>query len=328
MRKKQFSWTVLLILVMVLSSTYTLLDAFVIPRPYIVAAQSQIEDRTGVVLEENEEFESVSPAEAEAPDNVTISTSNNLSAVNQTDPIITDNTYTDENISITIEKVSENGVVFYVADIQIKDASYLKTAFAFDTYGKNITQTTSEMAAANGAIFAVNGDYYGFRDSGLVIRNGQLYRDIFNTSTYEQSLTIDHNGNFKIVDDGQVSGTSLIDSGILQSFTFGPVLVENGQAVSFEDTQLASKTNPRTAIGQISALHYLFIVVDGRTSISKGMTLAQLAQEFIDRGAVTAYNLDGGGSSAMWLNGNLVNNPTDGKRSGERKISDIIYIGY
>lgn len=328
MKKKQFSWTVLLILVMSLSTAYTLLDAFVIPRPYIVAAQSQTEDTTVVVPDENKDLESVNPTEMEAPDNVAISTSNSLLAVNQTDPITTDNSYSDENISINIEEVSENGVNFFVADIRITDVSYLQTAFAYDTYGKNITQTTSEMAAANHAIFAINGDYYGFRDTGLVIRNGQLYRDVFNNGTYNQSLTIDENGNLAIVDDSQISGTSLISAGVLQSFTFGPVLVENSMIASFDDTRISGKTNPRTAIGQISPLHYIFIVVDGRTTTSKGMTLSQLAQEFINRGAIIAYNLDGGGSSAMWLNGNIVNNPTDGKKSGERKISDIIYIGY
>jgi len=184
------------------------------------------------------------------------------------------------------------------------------------------------MADANDAIFAINGDYYGFRDTGLVIRNGILYRDVSNKSSYDQSLAVDREGDFTIVDNNEISGTTLIESGTLQSFTFGPVLVEDGRIAAIEDTQVSKKTNPRTAIGQISALHYLFIVVDGRSTTSNGMTLTQLAQEFIDRGATIAYNLDGGGSSAMWLNGNLVNNPTDGKKIGERNISDIIYIGY
>jgi len=326
--KKQHSWTLILILLMSLSTAYTLLDAFVIPRLYIVAAQSQAADTIVVVPHENEDLESVNLTATDLSEEIGISASNDMEVFNQSDPIITDNSYKDDIISINIEKVSENGVEFYVADIQIKDISYLQTAFAYDTYGKNITQTTSEMAEANDAIFAINGDYYGFRDTGLVIRNGQLYRDVFNNNTYDQSLTIDRNGNFAVVDDSQISGTDLIDAGILQSFSFGPVLVENGQIISYDDTQLASKTNPRTAIGQISALHYIFIVVDGRSATSKGMTLTQLAQEFFDRGATIAYNLDGGGSSAIWLNGNLINNPTDGKRTGERKISDIIYIGY
>jgi exopolysaccharide biosynthesis protein len=57
------------------------------------------------------------------------------------------------------------------------------------------------------------------------------------------------------------------------------------------------------------------------------MTLNQLAQEFLKRGATVAYNLDGGGSSTMWPNGRIINSPADGRHDGERSVSDIIYIG-
>ena len=220
--------------------------------------------------------------------------------------------------------------MFYVADVHLSDASYLKTAFANNTFGKNITQTTSEMAEENNAFFAINGDYYGFRDTGLVIRNGVLYRDFPGKPTDDSSLTIDREGNLGIVENNESTGMELVESGIMQSFTFGPALVLDGQVCATNETTVSrhvQQSNPRTAIGQISPLHYLFIVVDGRTDESKGMTLQELAQEFVDRGATVAYNLDGGGSAAMWLNGNLANNPTDGHKDGERKISDIICIG-
>lgn len=84
----------------------------------------------------------------------------------------------------------------------------------------------------------------------------------------------------------------------------------------------------RTAIGQVSATHYIVIVSDGRTSESAGLSLVELAQEFQERDCTTAYNLDGGGSSTMYFNGKIVNNPTDGRSFGEREVSDIVYIGY
>lgn len=88
-----------------------------------------------------------------------------------------------------------------MADIQLSDVSYLKTAFANNIFGRNVTQTTSEMAEANNAIFDINGDYYGFRDTGLIIRNGVLYKDIPDNSLSDQSLTIDDEGKFGIVDN-------------------------------------------------------------------------------------------------------------------------------
>lgn len=87
-------------------------------------------------------------------------------------------------------------------------------------------------------------------------------------------------------------------------------------------------SNPRTAIGQIDDLHYIMIVADGRTSESEGLSLYELAKVMQDYHCQTAYNLDGGGSSTMYFNGEIVNNPTNGRSHGERSVSDIVYIGY
>ena len=308
---------------MILSSAFTLLDAFVIPKSYAGVAQDQIQNSV-TVLQDDTEADQIEGGEAR--------TSSTRADDGQAEVIITDHSYIDEHIQISIETVEEDGVVFYVADVQLSDASYLKTAFANDTFGKNITQTTSEMAAANNANFAINGDYYGFRDTGLVIRNGILYRDFSSASANDQSMTIDREGSLCIVSANESTGTELVESGVLQGFTFGPTLVFNGEVRVTNnaevDTKASSNLNPRTAIGQISPLHYIFIVVDGRTDESRGMTLQELAQEFVNRGATVAYNLDGGGSAAMWLNGNIINTPTSGRKVGERKISDILYIGY
>lgn len=82
-------------------------------------------------------------------------------------------------------------------------------------------------------------------------------------------------------------------------------------------------------MGRIDDLHYVFVVSDGRTEESEGLSLLELA-EFMDRlGVETAYNLDGGGSSTMYFNGEIINNPTTSGRSiQERSVSDIVYIGY
>ena len=89
---------------------------------------------------------------------------------------VTDTSYADDGTNIRISTVTagsgDSTVTYYVADVVLDDATTLKSAFANDSFGENITQTTSEIAAAHNAIFAVNGDYYGFRDTGIVIRNG------------------------------------------------------------------------------------------------------------------------------------------------------------
>ena len=121
-----------------------------------------------------------------------------------------------------------------------------------------------------------------------------------------------------------------MDAGAQQVLSFGPALIENGEIAVSEDEEVgkAMTSNPRTAIGQIDSLHYVFVVSDGRTSASEGLSLSELASFMQSLGCKTAYNLDGGGSSTMVFNGTVVNNPTtNGTRISERKVSDIVYIG-
>ena len=85
------------------------------------------------------------------------------------------------------------------------------------------------------------------------------------------------------------------------------------------------RRNPRTAVGIMKNGKVILLVVDGRTSVSIGYTLYQLAKEMKDLGAVSAVNLDGGGSSTMWIRGlGVVNHPTDS--TGERPVSNAIVI--
>jgi exopolysaccharide biosynthesis protein len=237
--------------------------------------------------------------------------------------------YSDDNMTINVTTERVNGTTVYVADITVSDPSLLQTALASGTYGRNYTETTSSQASDNNAIFAINGDYYGFRDTGYVIRNGVLYRDTAAADT--DALVIDSDGNMSSVIQSDTTAQALLDSGAQQVLSFGPTLVENGEVVVDEDAEVgqATTSNPRTAIGQISENHYIVVVSDGRTSASTGLSLYELATVFKDHGATYAYNLDGGGSSTMVLNGRVINQTVGGSGgSSERAVSDILYFGY
>ena len=234
--------------------------------------------------------------------------------------------YEDGNIKITYTQYTTNDTTIHVADVQLSSAEYLKTAFADNTYGKNVTQTTADIAAANNAVLAINGDYYGVQEKGYVIRNGVLYRE---AAADNDVLCIYGDGSMKVVDPSSVTAQELLDQGVWQAFSFGPGLLEDGDIPISLDTEVgrAKASNPRTAIGIIDDLHYVFVVSDGRSDESEGLSLYELAVFMQELGVKTAYNLDGGGSSTMYFNGNVVNNPTSGFRDDERKVSDIIYIG-
>lgn len=233
------------------------------------------------------------------------------------------------SVSTVVTGTGDDTVTYYVADVTLTDATQLRSAFADDSFGENITQTTSAIAEANDALFAINGDYYGFRDTGIEIRNGVVYRD----SPAREGLAFWLDGSVTVYDETTTSAHELLDSGVWNTVSFGPALVEDGAVVDGierveVDTNIGNHSiqgeQPRTAIGVIDDNHLVFVVVDGRSpGHSKGVTMTELAQIMIGLGATTAYNLDGGGSSTMYYDGRVVNTPSNG---GERGTSDILYV--
>ena len=263
----------------------------------------------------------------------TTSTSSNAAAASQAakTATVTDSSYKDDNISVNLSETTVNNTQVYVADITLSSSDYLKTAFAQNAYGTNVTAKTSVTAADNNAILAVNGDYYGANSTGYVIRNGVVYRDTVREDSSNGDLAIYKDGSFKIIYEDQISAEQLVNDGVVNLLAFGPALVENGEIVVNTNTEVgqAMASNPRTAIGIIDENHYIIVVSDGRTSESEGLSLYQLAEVMKSYGAKTAYNLDGGGSSTLYFNGQVINKPTTGgNKISERAVSDIVYIGY
>lgn len=236
-------------------------------------------------------------------------------------------TYSDSKSKITVTQYRAYDSNIYVADVEVTDGTSILSAFANNTYGRNITDTTSDMAEENNAVLAINGDYYGARQSGYVIRNGVAYRNQGNNG---EDMVISKDGTLSFISESETTTDSLIQKGAWQVLSFGPVLVENGQIAVTENDEVgkAMVSNPRTAIGTVSKNHYLFVVSDGRTSESEGLSLYELASFMQSLGATNVYNLDGGGSSTMVFQGEVVNNPTtNGNKISERAVSDILYIG-
>ena len=234
-------------------------------------------------------------------------------------------------ISTVVTGSGDSTVTYYVADVTLTDATVLRSAFAQDEFGTNIVENTSAIARDNGAVFAVNGDYYGFRDTGIVIRNGIAYRD----AGARDGLAFYRDGSVRVYDETATSADELVAAGVWNTLSFGPAIVEAGAVVEGidrveVDTNVGNHSiqgdQPRTAIGVIDDDHLVFVVVDGRSEgYSEGVTLPELAGIFTGLGAVTAYNIDGGGSSTMFFDGRLVNDPLG--KGQERGTSDVLYIG-
>lgn len=319
--KKPFVYAAVYTAALLCFTAYVLLDTFVIARP-------------GSPVKADHSF----PPEITDGSGVSEETAGETTAAQYTQATasgggvqFSDTSYADGNITISIEKIKNNDTYIYIADVEVKSAEYLRTLLARDTFGTNITETTSDMSERAGAILAINGDYYGANKRGYVIKNGVLYRDTIRGDTAYDDLVVYADGSFGFVNEKEVSAQQLIADGVRQLFAFGPVLVRDGEIAvdSNDEVGKSMSSNPRTALGVINALHYVFVVSDGRTAESEGLSLYELAEVMAGYGCTAAYNLDGGGSSTMVFNGRLINNPTtNGRTITERKVSDIVYIGY
>lgn len=262
---------------------------------------------------------------------VKANTTSSSASTTATNVSTSDTSYSDDNISITLTEKTVSNTQVYIADITVSSAEYLKTALAQNTYGTNVTAKTSVTATNNNAILAINGDYYGANATGYVIRNGVIYRDSVREDSSNGDLAIYKDGSFKIIYEDETSAEQLVKDGVVNLLAFGPSLVENGEIVVNTNSEVGQSmaSNPRTAIGIIDENHYIIIVSDGRTSESEGLSLYQMAEIMKSYGVKTAYNLDGGGSSTLYFNGQVINKPTtNGNTISERSVSDIVYIGY
>lgn len=239
---------------------------------------------------------------------------------------VQDNSYVSNDIALNIKTVDTiiNGrkVVYYVADIRLKNINSLQSVFAEDKFGIGYRETVLSMATRNNAILAVNGDYYGLSKSSIVIRNGVVYRE-----------NLDENDILVLYYDGTMEAFSPEDFNIdevkakepYQIWTFGPSLLDqDGKALTkFPSTYgKILYGNPRTSIGYYESGHYVIIVVDGRSEASSGLKMKELAKIYEDLGCKIAYNLDGGKSTVMAFNGKVYNVPDN----GGRKSSDAIII--
>lgn len=314
-------------LVLTIFTVYVMLDTFVITRVY-GSAEASDADRIEVAQEDSVQGDAADDVDDDAQN--TRGADADSSAASE--PVITADSYSDGNMSIKLSEYTVNDTAVHVAEVSLASPEYLKTAFAEGAYGRNVTEATSEISDSVNAILAINGDFYGTQERGYVIRNGVLYRN--EGSADREDLVIYADGSFGIISEDEVSAEQLIEDGAVQTLSFGPALVQGGEVTVDTDDEVgrAMASNPRTAVGVREDGSYLFVVSDGRTEESEGLSLYELADFMQEMGAVTAYNLDGGGSSTMVFNGTVVNDPTGGHAGhgsgSERSVSDIVYIGY
>lgn len=244
--------------------------------------------------------------------------------------IQTDTTYKSQNIAIEITTHRTCGTDVYVADVWVKDLECLQRIYGADKWGTE-HETVPEIVEGTNAIIALTGDSAQNFTAGWVIGNGVVERDVRNRK--RDLCILYRNGEMvtllaENVDHDQVAAE--VES-IWQTFLFGPTLLdETGKAYhDFSDSNVRY-ANPRSVIGYYEPGHYCFVQIDGRSTKSAleegkkngGMTLEETAAFMESLGCTAAYNLDGGRSSMLWYNGEIISTAADAKRH----IGDMIIL--
>ncbi|MDS0527149.1 phosphodiester glycosidase family protein [Clostridium sp. SHJSY1] len=230
--------------------------------------------------------------------------------------------YRSNSLSIDIEpivKINPN-IKYWITHVKINSPNQLKTTFGHDNFMAE-REKTSEITSRNQGILGINASAFFFdtnKPSGIIIQKGKILAEGYGTP-----LCIKRDGTFYIPTSGK-TGKELIQQGVKHTFTFGPILINNGEKIPITFGS-PNGSYPRTAIGQVSINEYYIITADGkRPGYSIGLTTQELQDLLFDRGATIAYNLDGGGSTTLYFNGRLVNSPSD--ETGERSVANIIYF--
>ena len=225
--------------------------------------------------------------------------------------VTTENSYSSPNISVTVShhEVGEGDekITYHLADIYIGNVECFRSGLAKTPPKFRMSASLLKMMEDNNAVVAV----WSSRSSGVDLC--VLYRD----------------GRMQTYSSGKFHMDKAIVDDVFQVWSFGPALLnEDGTPRDIPWSAIPnvhiSGRNPRTAIGYYEPGHYCFMVVDGRQKgYSRGATLAEMSQWFSEMGCMAAFNLDGGGSSLMGFQGELIS-----KFYSEypRNLSDCIYI--
>lgn len=240
--------------------------------------------------------------------------------------IRTETLYVSHDVRLELSEQRQYNSDIHIVDVYVRNIENFRTTFAggSDVYD-GTRATVQEMAERENALAAINGDYCGFIWGGeyVVLRNGVF----FYSNPTRAVCVLYYDGSmrtfwkpYNVTGDDFDLDQAMAD-GAWQIWSFGPALLDDeGQP----NTLYFDPARPRTVLGYYEPGHYAFITVDGRTETNAGVTMDELAELCASLGLTQGFNLDGGQSTTLVFDGELV--ACGSPYEGVREISDMIYI--
>lgn len=222
--------------------------------------------------------------------------------------------------------------------LEVRQRRNLIFDIAYDTI-KLIT--TSDLGKKAGAIAALNGTFFDMKNGGSVdyirvagktIHQNRLGKD-GERAIHQKSALVFNNGNMSIAQwNEKPDWENSIDANAIM--VSGPLLIKNQVEEKLDTANSFNKTrHPRTAVAITKNKRVLLITIDGRSKNAEGLSLFELRKLLRWLNVKDAINLDGGGSSTLWINNyntnGVVNFPSDNKKwdhEGQRKVANAIVL--
>lgn len=228
-----------------------------------------------------------------------------------------------KNATVKVYSLAESGYSGYMAKVRLTNPNALKMVLANDrVIGRG--ETTSHAAKRKGALLAINAGGFNTNRNGTLSPLGVTVVDgqvkTFSTNTNLSFVGFNNQGH--LVGGKIKSQEEVKQKGILQGASFLPTLLQGGKKQPIP-LDWANEKHPRTLIGHFSNGDILIIVIDGRRAGSSGVTLEEAQKKLLEFHVRDAYNLDGGGSSAFYYNGRILNHPSDGR---DRPVTSNIVV--
>lgn len=240
--------------------------------------------------------------------------------------------YISASLHIDLQKWVDvkNKLVWYEADIRCSEETPLETYLNGKNPGR-FAQSPLTTARKNQIVLAMTDDHFGLRldngdgkniPPGIIIRNRQIIiektRDRDKSFPNLNVLAVFEDGSMKTFLSKEHTAREYLNMGAVHTFSFGPILVQDGKLSEYMlRKEYYSYKEPRMALGMIEPYHYFVLCVEGRMTESNnaGAYLTWLADKMIEKGAVEALNLDGGGTSCLVFMGEKINHSANSIRS-------------
>lgn len=200
---------------------------------------------------------------------------------------------------------------------------------------------TSRLGRQNGATAALNGTFFSFK--GGSVDHIKINNRVLDTTSYtpgkeleehrQAAIVINRRGKVAIVSGGAANPRWASERPEPNVMVTGPLLIQQGKRSPLKTNAFNDNRHPRTCLCVTKDRHVLLLTADGRHKNAAGFSLPELATVMTWLGCRDAINLDGGGSTTLWLadqpeNG-VVNYPSDSKQwihTGERPVSNVLLV--